>query len=65
MVVAKLVKHLNLLKDNEAIGNKLYHSVKLTDSSAPRFHDQPKLHNPGVTVRLVVLCSGLPLCDLN
>ena len=61
MVVAKLVKHLNLLKDNEAIGNKLYHSVKLTDSSAPRFHDHVVVFHYAILINTLQLAYKLSL----
>ena len=64
-ILAKIVKQLNLLKDNKGIGSELYHSLKLTKSHAPRFYYQPKLCNSGATVRLVVSCTGSPLCNLN
>ena len=52
------------LKNNAFIGNKLYY-LKPTDSPAPRFHDQPKIHRPGVHISPIVSYSGSQLYNLN
>ena len=57
-VKTKTLKQLKVLKDNDFIDNKLYYYVKATDSSAPRFYGQPKIHKPGVPMRPIVSCSG-------
>ena len=61
----KTLKQLQALKDNEFIDNKLYYSVKPSDSPAPRFYSQPKIHNPGVPMHPIVSYSGFPLYNLN
>ena len=38
---------------------------KPTDSPAPRFYGQPKIHQPGVPIRPIVSYSGSPLYSLN
>ena len=60
---AKILKQLKVLKDYEviAIGNKLYNYLKPTDSPAPGFYGQPKVHKPGVPLRPVVSYSDSPL----
>ena len=64
-IKAKTLKQLKILKDNEFIDNKLYYYLKPTDSPAPRFYGQPKIHKPGVPIRPIVSCSGSPLYNLN
>ena len=59
------MKQLKVLKDNEFIDNKLYYCLKPTDSPAPRFYGQPKIHKPGVPIRPIVSYSGFPLYNLN
>ena len=59
------MKQLKVLKDSEFIDNKLYYYLKPTDSPAPRFYGQPKIHKPGVPTRLIVSYSGSPLYNLN
>ena len=44
----KPLKQLRVLKDNDFIDNKLYYYLKPTDSPAPRFYGQPKIHKSGV-----------------
>ena len=61
----KTLKQLKVLKDNEFIDNKLYYYLKPTDSPAPRFYGQPKIHKPGVPIRPIVSYSGSPLYNLN
>ena len=56
---------LKVLKDNEFIDNKLYYYLKLTDSPAPRFYCQPKIHKPRVPIRPIFSYSGSPLYNLN
>ena len=64
-IKAKTLKQLKVLKDNEFIDNKLYYYLKPTDSPAPRFYGQPKIHKPGVPIRPIVSYSGSPLYNLN
>ena len=64
-IKAKTLKQLKVLKDNEFIDNKLYYYLKPTDSPAPTFYGQPKLHKPGVSIRPIVSYSGSPLYNLN
>ena len=64
-IKSKTLKQLKVLKDNEFIDNKLYYYLKPTDSPAPRFHGQPKIHKPGVPMRLIVSYSGSPLHNCN
>ena len=59
------MKQLKVLKDNEFTDNKLYYYLKPTDSPAPRFYGQPKIHKPGVPIRPIVSYSGSPLYNLN
>ena len=47
------------------IDNKLYYYLKPTDSPAPRFYGQPKIHKPGVPIRAIVSYSGSLLYNLN
>ena len=63
-IKTKTLKQLKVLKDNEFIDNKLYY-LKPTDSPAPRFYGQPKIHKPGVPIRPIVSYSGSPLYNLN
>ena len=53
-IKAKTLKQLKVLKDNEFVDNKLNYYLKLTDSPAPRFYDQTKIHKPGVSIRSIV-----------
>ena len=64
-IKTKTLKQLKVLKDNEFIDNKLYYYLKPTDSPAPRFYDQPKIHKPGVPIRPIVSYSGSPLYNLG
>ena len=64
-IKAKTLKQLKVLKDNEFIDNKLYYYPKPTDSHAPRFYCQPKIHKPGLPIRCIVSYSGSPLYNLN
>ena len=59
------MKQLIVLKDNEFIDNKLYYYRKPTDSPAPRFHSQPKIHKCGVPIRPIASYSAFPLYNLN
>ena len=45
-IKAKTLTELKDLKANEFIDNKLYSYIILTDSPAPRFCGQPKIHYP-------------------
>ena len=53
-IKTKTLKQLKVLKDNEFIDNKLYYYLKPTDSPAPRFYGQPKIHKPGLLIRPIV-----------
>ena len=64
-IKAKTLKQLKVLKENEFIDNKLYYYLKPTDSPAPRFYGQPKIHKSGVPIRPIVSYSGSPLYNLN
>ena len=64
-IKTKTLKQLKVLKDNEFIDNKLYNYLKPTDSPAPRFYGQLKIHKPGVPIRPIVVYSGSPLYNLN
>ena len=64
-IKAKTLKQLKVLKDNEFIDNKLYYYLKPTDSPAPRFYGQPKIHKPGVPIRPIVSYSGSLLYNRN
>ena len=64
-IKTKTLKQLKVLKDSELIDNKLYYYLKPTDSPAPRFYVQPKIHKSGVPIRPVVSYSGSPLYNLN
>ena len=56
--------HINYLKNilqsklkpnqDNVVDNKLYHYLKPTGSSAPRFYGQPKIHKPAVPIRPIV-----------
>ena len=59
------MKQLKVLKDNKFNDNKLHYYLKPTDSPAPRFYGQPKIHKPGVPIRPIVSYSGSPLYNLN
>ena len=64
-IKAKSLKQLKALKDNEFIVNKLYYNTKPTDSPAPTFYSQLKIHKAGVPIRPIVSYSGSPLYNLN
>ena len=64
-IKAKALKQLKVLKENEFIDNKIYYYLKPTDSSAPRFYGQPKIHKPGIPIRPFVSYSGSPWYNLN
>ena len=64
-IKAKTLKQLKVLKDNEFIDKKLYYYLKPTDSTAPRFYGQPKIHKPRVPIRPIVSYSGSPLYNLK
>ena len=64
-IKTKTLKQLKVPKDNEFIDNKLYYYLKPTESPAPRFYGQPKIHNPGEPLRPIVSYSGFPLYSLN
>ena len=64
-IKTKTLKQLKVLKDNEFIDNKLYFYLKPTDSLAPRFLVQPKIHKPEVPIRPIVSYSDSPLYNLN
>ena len=53
-IKAKTFKQLKALKDNKFIDNKLCYYLKPSDSHAPRFCCQTKIHKPGVPIRPVV-----------
>ena len=53
-IKTKTLKLLKVLKDNEFIDNKLYYYLKPTDSPAPRFYGQPKIHKPGLPICPIV-----------
>ena len=59
------MKQLKVLKDNELIDNELYYYLKPTDTPAPRFYGQPKIHKPGVPIRPIVAYSDSARYDLN
>ena len=65
IIKAKTLKQLKVLKNNKFIDNKLYYYLKPTDSPAPRFYGQPKIHQPVVPIRPIVSYSGSPLYNLN
>ena len=65
IIKAKTLKQLKVLKNNKFIDNKLYYYLKPTDSPAPRFYGQPKIHKPVVPIRPIVSYSGSPLYNLN
>ena len=54
-IKTKTLKQLKVLKDND---NKLYYYLKSTDSSAPIFYGQPKIHKPGVPIHSIASYSG-------
>ena len=56
---------LKALRDNEFIDNKLCYYLKPTDSFAPRFYVQPKIHQAGVPIHPTVSYIGSPLYNLN
>ena len=64
-IKAKTLKQLKVLNKNEFTDNKLYYYLKPTDSPAPRFYGQPKIHKPGVPISPIVSYSGSPLYHLN
>ena len=45
------------------IDNKLYYYLKPTDSPAPRFYGQPKIHKPGAPIRPIVSYRA-PRCTI-
>ena len=47
------------------IDNKLYYYLKPTDSPAPRFYGQPKIHKLGVLIPPIVSYSCSPPYNLN
>ena len=53
-IKAKALKQLKTLRYNKFIDNKFYYYLKSTDSPAPRFYGQPKIHKPGVLIRTIV-----------
>ena len=61
----KTSKQLKILKHNGFIDNKLYYYLKPTDSHAPWFYDQQKVHKPGVPIRPIVSYSGFPMYNLK
>ena len=64
-IKTKTLKQLKLLKDNEFIDTKLYYYLKPTNSPAPRFYDQPKIHKPGVLIRPAVSYRGSPMSKMK
>ena len=64
-IKAKTLKQLKALKDKELIDNKLCSHLRPTDSPAPRFYDQPKIHKPRVPICPNVSYSGSPLYNLH
>ena len=60
-VKTKTLKQLKVLKDNEFIVNKLFYFLKPTDSHAPRFYVQPKMHKLRVPIRPIASSSCSPL----
>ena len=63
-IKTKTLKQLKVLKDNEFTDNKLYYYLKPTDSPAPRFYGQPKIHKPRVPIRPASY-NGSLLYNLN
>ena len=53
-----------VILNRDFINNKLYY-LKPTDSPAPRFYGQPKIHKPGVPIHPILLYSGSLLHNLN
>ena len=64
-IKTKTLKQLKLLKDNEFIDNKLYYHLKPTDSPAPRFYGQPKIHKLGVPIRPIVSYCSSPMSNMK
>ena len=64
-IKARTLKQSKALKDKEFIDNKLYYYLNPSDSLTLRFYGQPKIHKPGVLIRLIVSYSGFPLYNLN
>ena len=64
-IKAKKLKQWKALKDNEFIDNKLCYYVKRTNSPAPRFYGQTKIHKSGVPIGPIVSYSGSPFYNLN
>ena len=62
-IKTKTSKQLKVLKDNEFTDNKLYYYLKPTDSPAPRFYGQPKIHKPGAPIRPIVSYRA-PRCTI-
>ena len=60
-IKAKTPKQVKALKDNDFIDIKLYYYLKPTDSPEPRFHGQPEIHEPGVSIRPILsYCDSVP-----
>ena len=72
-VKAKTLNQLKVLMGNQFIDSKLYYLkpinyiiyLKPTDSHAPRFYHQSKIHNPGVPIPAIVSYSGSPWYSFN
>ena len=64
-IKTKTLKQLKVLKENEFTDNELYYYLKPTDSHAPRFYGQPKIHKPEVSIPPIVSYSGSLLYNLN
>ena len=60
----KTLKQLKVPLDNEFIDDKLYYYLKSTDSPAPRFYGQTKIHKLCAN-RLFVSYRGSTLYNLN
>ena len=63
-IKGKTLRQLKALTD-EFIDNKLYYLLKSTDSPAPRFYGQSKIHKSGVPIHPIVSYSGFPLYNIN
>ena len=64
-IKTKTLKQLKVLKNNKFIDNISYNYLKPTDSPAPRFYGQRKIHKPGVPICPIVSYSGSPLYNLK
>ena len=64
-IETRTLKQLKALKDNEFIDHKLYYYLKPTDSPAPRFYGQPRIHKPGVAIRPIVSYSDSTLYNVQ